>query len=65
MSSDNQEHRTPWGSPCAQQNKELLNNEEWATLWDSKIPIIETCKISCMKKKKKKESIIEIQMLGS
>ena len=32
MSSDNQENRTPWGSPCAQQNKELLNNEEWATL---------------------------------
>jgi len=51
MSSDSQEHRTPWGSLCALQNKELLNNEGWATLWDSKIPII--------------ESIIEIQMLGS
>lgn len=51
MSSDSQEHRTPWGSLCALQNKELLNSEGWATLWDSKIPII--------------ESIIEIQMLGS
>lgn len=50
MASDCEEHRPPWGSPCAQQNKELFNNEGWATLWDSKIPIIEST---------------EIQMLGS
>lgn len=29
-------------TPCAQEKKELLNNERWATLWNSKIPIIES-----------------------
>lgn len=31
-------------TPCTQQNKELLNNERWATLWDIKSPIIESIK---------------------
>ena len=50
MAIDSEEHSTPWGSLCPRQDKELLDNEGWAILWHSKIPIIES---------------IEIQMLGS
>lgn len=31
-------------TPCTQQNKELLNNERWATVWDNKNPIIRNIK---------------------